>query len=248
MRVRRKAAKMIITRYGPKRSRPVRGRNSRRTRKASPRFKAWYDRQARMDDYIDRRDAYDPQIHESRFVREYNERFDAGECLADETAALGDQAKLEAEVVAWREKQDRLNQLHDLEDAIRLKALSDLERRVIELRYCHGEPDGARVLKVFTIRGDTILKPGTYLSAEEVEGIAPENLRALQEAGYLQVFRRTAPAWTPPRPRDQVKRGRPSTSGWTGPLPYETIAEALGLANASVAFKAEARAIAKLHV
>ena len=135
---------MIITRYGPKRSRPVRGRNSRRTRKASPRFKAWYDRQARINDYIDRRDAYD-------------------------------------------------------------------------------------------------------LSADEVEGIAPENLRALQEAGYLQVFRRTAPAWTPPRPRDQVKRGRPSTSGWTGPLPYETIAEALGLANASVAFKAEARAIAKLR-
>jgi len=236
---------MIITRYGPKRNRPVNGRNARRTRKTSPRFKAWYDRQDRFDDWIDRRDGFDLQIHESRF-REVNDRFDAGECLEDGQAALRDRDKAEAAEAAEREKQSRLDQLCDLEDKIRLKALSDLERRVIELRYCCGEPDGARVLKCFTVR-DTIFKPGDFLSADEVTNIAPENLRALQNAGYIQVRYRNAPAWTPPRPRDQVKRGRRPVSGWTGSLPYATIAEELGLANASAGFKAERRAIAKLR-
>src|SRR5262249_23256656 len=40
---------------------------------------------------------------------------------------------------------------------------------------------------------------------------------------------------------------RPPKAGWTGPLLYESIAEELGLATASAAFKADQRGIAKLR-
>ena len=225
-------------------------RNRRRTRDYRGNLKRpfipWYDYKALREEKLDRFDGLDPQIHDWRFVREIDDRFDAGVVLTPEQSALENEARAKAELAAEVEKQYRLDQLKELDDMIRLGGLSELERKVIELRYCHCEPDCARVLRIFTVR-DRVFKPGDNLSADEVEGISPANLRVLQNAGYLTVFRRSEPAWKPPRKRGEVKRGRPPKAGWTGPLLYESIAEELGLATASAAFKAEQRGIAKLR-
>jgi hypothetical protein len=196
-------------------------------------FISRHDRKALFEEKRDRFDGLDPQIHDWRFVRRIYERFDAGAVLTPEQSALENEARAKAELDAEVEKQYRLDQLKELDDVIRLGGLSELERKVIELRYCHCEPDYARVLHIFTVRS-RVFKPGENLSADELEGIPPINLRALQRAGHLVIFRRNEPAWKPPRKRGEAKRGRPPKTGWTGPLLYESIAEELGLATATI--------------
>ena len=129
---------------------------------------------------------------------------------------------------------------------IRLGRLSELERSVIELRYVSGERDGARILRAFAI-GETAYLPGRFLSDDEVENVSPRNLRTLQAAGYIEIVRGKPKGWRPPRTRGKARRGRPPSTGRPGPMTYEAIAEELGLANASVARKAEKRGLAKIR-
>jgi hypothetical protein len=52
---------------------------------------------------------------------------------------------------------------------------------------------GARVRRVFTARGE-VMRPQRHLSADEVLAMPLANRRALQEAGYLEVYPRSSPA------------------------------------------------------
>src|SRR5215813_9794586 len=52
---------------------------------------------------------------------------------------------------------------------------------------------GARVRRVFTARGQ-VMKAGKHLSADEVLAINLPNRRALQDAGYIEIYPKGAPA------------------------------------------------------
>jgi len=52
---------------------------------------------------------------------------------------------------------------------------------------------GARVRRVFTARGN-VMKAGKHLSSDEVLAIPIANRRALQDAGYIEVYPKSSPA------------------------------------------------------
>ena len=104
------------------------GRNSRRNRRRTRDYRGnlkrpfipWYDRKALFKEKFDRFDGLDPQIHDWRFVREIDDRFDAGVVLTPEQSALENEARAKTELAAEVEKQYRLDQLKELDDMIRL--------------------------------------------------------------------------------------------------------------------------------
>jgi len=66
---------------------------------------------------------------------------------------------------------------------------------------------GARVRRVFTARGN-VMKAGKHLSSDEVLAIPIANRRALQDAGYIEVYPKSSPAGKrEPETRYRIKVG-----------------------------------------
>jgi len=68
---------------------------------------------------------------------------------------------------------------------------------------------GARVRRVFNSSKLGTKKPGSHLTAEEVLSIAVPNRRALQEAGFIEVYPRSSP----PGSREPQKLHRIKVAG-----------------------------------
>ena len=222
--------------------------NTRR-RRGALKYTKWYDKHTKMLEAIDERDGRDPQIMSFKFRELNDDWFDAYGYAARELIrpypSFEDIATKNEALQAEEERErEKLAQLAELETAIRNR-LTENERRVLELRYNNENIGGALVLDYFSIRGN-VMKPGQHLSADEVHNIEPINRRALQAAGYLEIYARGESAWRPSRPRGATSRGRPSLKH-SGGATYEAIAKELGLSNASAARKIEHRAVKKLQ-
>jgi hypothetical protein len=113
-------------------------------------------------------------------------------------------------------------------------ALSDVERLVLQRRI--QDPaigiGGARVLRAFHIR-DNAMEVGRWLAADEVEGIAPADRRALVEGGFIKIF--------------PASRQRPwARAKFKDGATYEKIAEEAGLHDRAHARKVGEGAVQKI--
>jgi hypothetical protein len=113
-------------------------------------------------------------------------------------------------------------------------ALSDVERLVLQRRI--QDPaigiGGARVLRAFII-GDNTFELDQRLAADEVEGIAPADRKALVEGGFLKIF--------------PASRQRPwARAKFKDGATYEEIAEEAGLHDRAHARKVGEGAVKKI--
>lgn len=188
---------------------------------------------ARFKRYLERmdyHDSLDPQIPAWKFLdledhfRDYPS-ITHPDAISGDTSSAGPPPPPPPELLAALEANLR-------------NALTERERRVLQMRVQADRIGGAYVCRAFTIRGDTML-PGRWLAADEVLNIAPLNRRALLAEGYLKLY-----PWSPAdEPELRYLRARTFEDGVT----YEMIAVKLGLGDASHARKIEQGALRKLR-